>query len=193
MARVNIAADAELMKELEKEAKSKGYTIYSLTNIALKAMLDLIQSGEDSTTLTNLVDFYKITKDLDIIPVTSWYIESLVKLAYEKDAKTLEEICEEAGQQLSSYLKSRASTFDEIIEMYNNVRSVLPIKDIKVKQGSDSSLEIRVTGSGFSKESTFCTSRVFKKILEAYNFEILEISYSAGGIIFAKAKIGKLD
>ncbi|AWR96544.1 hypothetical protein DFR86_02585 [Acidianus sulfidivorans JP7] len=193
MARVNIAADAELMKELEKEAKSKGYTIYSLTNIALKAMLDLIQSGEDSTTLASLVDFYKITKDLDIIPVTSWYIESLVKLAYEKDSKALEQICEEAGQQISSYLKSRASTFDEIIEMYNSVRSVLPIKDIKVRQSSDSSLEIRVTGSGFSKESTFCTSIVFRKILEAYNFEILDMNYSAGGIIFTKVKLGKLS
>lgn len=191
MPRVNIAADAELMKELEKEAKSRGYTIYSLTNISLKAMLELIRSGEDSTTLTSLVEFYKISKDLEIVPVTSWYIESLVKIAYEKDQKGLEEICEGAGQQISSYLKARASTLEELLEIYSNVKSVLPIKDINVKQAADSTLEVRVTGSGFSKEATFCTSRVLKKILEAYNFEIVDLTYSPGGIIFAKVKLSK--
>lgn len=191
MPRVNIAADAELMKELEKEAKSRGYTIYSLTNVSLKAMLELIKSGEDSTTLMSLVEFYKISKDLEIIPVTSWYIESLVKLAYDKDQKALEEICEGAGQQISSYLKSRASSFHELLGIYGYVKSVLPIKDINVKQGADSSLEIRVTGSGFSKEATFCTSRVLKKILESFSFEILDLTYSPGGIIFAKAKFSK--
>lgn len=191
MPRVNIAADADLMKELEKEAKSRGYTIYSLTNISLRAMLELIKNGEDSTTLTSLVEFYKISKDLEIIPVTSWYIESLVKLAYEKDQKALEEICEGAGQQISSYLKSRASSLEELLEIYNNIRSALPIKDINVRQSSNSVLEIRVTGSGFSKEATFCTSRVFKKILETYNFEVLDLSYSPGGIILAKIKVNK--
>ncbi|EZQ02067.1 hypothetical protein CM19_11405 [Candidatus Acidianus copahuensis] len=188
MGRVNIAADSELVKELEKEAKSKGYTIFSLTNTAIKAMTDLIKSGEDSSTIQNLVEFYIIGKDLDIIPVTSWYIESLAKICYEKDIKAFEEICEGAGQQLSSYLKSRAPTFDGLMEIYDSVKSVLPIKDIHVKAGSDEEIEIRVTGSGFSKESTFCTSKVFQKILEGYSFNVIEMNYSPGGIIIAKAK-----
>lgn len=188
VARVNIAADAEIVKELEREAKSRGYTIFSLTNIALKSMLELIRSGEDSTTLSHLVEFYKITKDLDIIPVTSWYIENLVKLAYEKDQKALEEICDGAGQQISSYLRSRASTFEELLQIYDTIKSVLPIKDIRIKRVNDEIIEIRITGSGFSSESTLCTSKVFRKILEAYYFEILEMTYSPGGIVFTRVK-----
>ncbi|AWR93458.1 hypothetical protein [Acidianus brierleyi] len=191
MARVNIAADAELIKELEKEVKSRGYTIFAVTNIALKAILELLKSGEDSTTLQNLVEMYKITKDLDIIPIPSWYIENLVKLAYEKDSKSFQDICDGTGEQLSSYLKSRASSFEDLLNLYSEIRGVLPIKDINVKKGSGDSIDIRLTGTGFNIESTLCAGRVFKKILEAYSFEVIEMTTSPGGIIFVKAKYSR--
>jgi hypothetical protein len=186
--RVNIAADSDLIRELEKEAKSKGYTIYSLTNLALKAMLEMIRSGEDSTKLQDLVELHKIFKDLDVIPITSWYIESLAKLAYEKDQKAFQTICEGAGQQLASYLKSRASSLEELLVVYEGVKSALPIKDMKIKRVDHDMVELRLTGTGFSLESTFCASMVLKKILESYDFETVELVPSPGGIIYAKAK-----
>ncbi len=188
MARVNIAADADIVKELEKEVKSRGYTIYAVTNIALKAILEVLKSGEDSTTLRDLVELYKVSKDLDLIPVPSWFIESLVKLGYEKDKKSLEEICEGAGKQLSSYLKSRASSFEDLLKIYSEIRGVLPIKDINVKSGGDGTFDIRLTGTGFNVEATLCAGMAFKKILETYSFEIKELSPSPGGIIFMRAK-----
>ncbi|QKR00410.1 hypothetical protein GWK48_08525 [Metallosphaera tengchongensis] len=188
MGRVNIAADSELIKELEKEAKSRGYTIFSLTNLALRAMLEMIRMGEDSTKLQELVELHKIFKDLDVVPITSWYIESLAKLAYEKDQKAFQTVCEGAGLQVASYLKSRASTLEELIVVYENVKSVLPIKDLKVKKIEDDEFEVRLTGTGFSLESTFCASMVFKKVLESYGFTVLDLTPSPGGIIYAKAK-----
>lgn len=188
MPRINIAADSDLIKELEKEAKSKGYTIYSLTNLALKAMLEMIRSGEDSTKLQDLVELHKIFKDLDVIPITSWYIENLAKLAYEKDLKAFQSICEGAGQQLASYLKSRASTLEELLLVYEGVKSALPIKDMKIKRVDEDVVELRLTGTGFSLESTFCASMVMKKILENYGFVTLELTPSPGGIIYVKAR-----
>lgn len=189
MGRVNIAADSELIKEIEKEAKSRGYTIYSLTNLALKAMLEMIKMGEDSTKLQDIVELYKVFKDLDIVPVTSWYIESLAKLAYEKDQKGFQSICEGAGLQVASYLKSRASTLEELMSVYESVKSALPIKDLKIRKLENDDFELRLAGTGFSLESTFCASMVFKKIVESYGFTILELTPSPGGIIYAKARI----
>jgi hypothetical protein len=191
LARINIAADADIVKELEKEVKSRGYTIYAVTNIALRAILEVLKSGEDSTTLLDLVELYKISKDLDLIPIPSWFIESLVKLGYEKDQKKFEEICEGAGKQLSSYFKSRASNFEDLIQIYSEVKGVLPIKDISVKSSGDEIFDIRLTGTGFNVEATLCAGLAFKKILETYSFEVKEINPSPGGIVFIRARYSR--
>ncbi|AEB95453.1 hypothetical protein [Metallosphaera cuprina] len=191
MGRVNIAADSDLIKEIEKEAKVRGYTIYSLTNLALKAMLEMIKTGEDSTRLQDLVELYKVFKDLDVIPVTSWYIENLAKLAYEKDQKGFQSLCEGAGMQVASYLKSKASTLEELMLFYENVKSTLPIKDLKIRKLEGDDIELRLTGTGFSLESTFCASMVFKKIIESYGFTIVEIVPSPGGIIYVRARVNQ--
>ncbi|MEM0305017.1 MAG: hypothetical protein QW685_08330 [Saccharolobus sp.] len=188
MPRVNIAANAELVEELEEEAKKRGYTIYSLTNAALKALLKLLKEGEDTNTLEILVDYYIMSKALDIIPVTSWYLENLVQLAFEKDSKQYETICEQVGQQIGSFLKSKASTLDELLNLYNSIKSILPIRNVIAKNHGDL-LEVRITGSGFSAASTLCASRIFAKIAEAYSLSIKEVEAIPGGIVVIKAKV----
>jgi hypothetical protein len=59
---------------------------------------------------------------------------------------------------------------------------------MKIKRVDDDMVELRLTGTGFSLESTFCASMVLKKILESYDFETVELVPSPGGIIYAKAK-----
>ncbi|MFP3260859.1 MAG: hypothetical protein RXQ22_08260 [Sulfolobus sp.] len=54
MPRVNVAADAEIIEELEQEVKKRGYTMYAITNIALKAILEILKEGGDSETLSSL-------------------------------------------------------------------------------------------------------------------------------------------
>lgn len=187
MPRVNIAADSEILDELEQEAKRKGYTLYAITNLALKAVTEILKEGGDSETLMNLVEYYKIIKDLEIIPVTVWYLENLIKMAYESDQKKATEICEATGIQIASYLKTKASTFSELLEIYDKIKEVLPIKDVSIRQNGES-IDIRITGSGFGLESTTCASHIFRKILEEYGLNIISVTPSPGGIILVKAK-----
>ncbi len=190
MPRVNVAADAEIIEELEQEVKKRGYTMYAITNIALKAILEILKEGGDSETLSSLVEYYRTTKDLEIIPVTVWYLENLVKIAYSADQKKTLEVCETTGLQLASYLKTKANTIADVLEIYSKLKEILPVKDISIRQNSES-IEIRITGSGFGIESTSCASLIVKKILEEYGFEIETLTPSPGGIIFIKAKIKK--
>lgn len=187
MPRVNIAADSEILEELEQEAKRKGYTLFAITNLALKAVAEVLKEGGDSETLMSLVEYYKIIKDLEIIPVTVWYMENLIKLAYESDQNKAIEVCENTGVQIASYLKTKASTLSELLDIYDKVKEILPIKDISVKQNGDT-IDLRITGSGFGIESTTCAASILKKILEEYGFNILSITPSPGGIILVKAK-----
>jgi len=185
--RVNIAADSDVLEELEQEAKRKGYTLFAITNLALKAVAEILKEGGDSETLMSLVEYYKIVKDLEIVPVTVWYLESLIKVAYENDQNKVAEICEATGVQVASYLKTKASTLSELMNIYDQIREILPIKDISVKQNGDM-IDLRITGSGFGIESTTCASNILKKILEEYGFHIISMTSSPGGIILAKAK-----
>jgi len=185
--RVNIAADSDVLEELEQEAKRKGYTLFAITNLALKAVAEILKEGGDSETLMSLVEYYKIVKDLEIVPVTVWYLENLIKVAYESDQNKVTEICEATGVQVASYLKTKASTLSELMNIYDQIREILPIKDISVKQNGDM-IDLRITGSGFGIESTTCASNILKKILEEYGFHIISMTPSPGGIILVKAK-----
>ena len=187
MPRVNIAVDSEVLEELEQEAKRKGYTLFAITNLALKAVTEILKEGGDSETLLSLVEYYKIVKDLEIIPVTTWYLENLIKVAYESDKNKVTEICEATGIQVASYLKTKASTLSELMNIYDQVKEILPIKDISIKQNGDT-IDLRITGSGFGIESTTCASNILKKILEEYGFQIISITPSPGGVILVKAK-----
>jgi len=187
MPRVNIAAEADLIEQLESEAKKRGYTIYSLTNAALKALLKLLKEGEDANTLESLVDYYTISKALDIVPVTSWFLENLTKLAYEKDSKQYENMCEEVGEQIGSFLRSKASTLDELFDFYNAIKIVLPIRNVAIKNAGDV-IEFRITGTGFSLISTLCAGKIFSKIAEAYDLSIQDVDVVPGGIVTIKAK-----
>ncbi|QGA53397.1 hypothetical protein GFS03_01755 [Sulfolobus sp. E5-1-F] len=187
MPRVNIAAEADLIEQLENEAKKRGYTIYSLTNAALKALLKLLKEGEDASTLESLVDYYSISKALDIVPVTSWFLENLTKLAYEKDSKQYENMCEEVGEQIGSFLRSKASTLDELFDFYNAIKIILPIRNVAIKNAGDV-IEFRITGTGFSLISTLCAGKIFSKIAEAYNLSIQDVDVVPGGIVTIKAK-----
>lgn len=187
MPRVNIAAEADLIEQLENEAKKRGYTIYSLTNAALKALLKLLKEGENANTLESLVDYYTISKALDIVPVTSWFLENLTKLAYEKDNKQYENMCEEVGEQIGSFLRSKASTLDELFDFYNAIKIALPIRNVSIKNTGDM-IEFRITGTGFSLISTLCAGKIFSKIAEAYDLSIQDVDVVPGGIVTIKAK-----
>ncbi|XDF45247.1 hypothetical protein AB1303_04345 [Saccharolobus solfataricus] len=187
MPRVNIAAEADLIEQLQNEAKKRGYTIYSLTNAALKALLKLLKEGEDANTLESLVDYYTISKALDIVPVTSWFLENLTKLAYEKDNKQYENMCEEVGEQIGSFLRSKASTLDELFDFYNAIKIALPIRNVSIKNTGDM-IEFRITGTGFSLISTLCAGKIFSKIAEAYDLSIQDVDVVPGGIVTIKAK-----
>lgn len=172
---------------MESEAKKRGYTIYSLTNAALKALLKLLKEGEDANTLESLVDYYTISKALDIVPVTSWFLENLTKLAYEKDSKQYENMCEEVGEQIGSFLRSKASTLDELFDFYNAIKIILPIRNVAIKNAGDV-IEFRITGTGFSLISTLCAGKIFSKIAEAYDLSIQDVDVVPGGIVTIKAK-----
>ncbi|AHC50563.1 hypothetical protein SUSAZ_00160 [Sulfolobus acidocaldarius SUSAZ] len=184
MGRINIAADEKLVKELEQEAKKKGYTMYAVTNLAIQAMVEALREG-NAETLLSLIEYYKIVKDLELIPVTTWYLENLIRIAYEHDSNRVTEICESAGIQLASYLKTKVTGLNDIINIYNKIRTILPVKDVFLKQDEDG-IVIRITGSGFGLESTTCASVIFRKILEEYGFRVNQVSATPGGIIVYK-------
>ncbi len=182
MPRINIAADANLIEELEQEAKKRGYTIYALTNIAIKSLLKLLKEGEDASVLENIVEYHRLSSSLDLVPVTFWYLENITKLAYEKDPNEYEKICEGVGEQIGSYLKSKANDINDLMEIYNTIKPLMPIRDVQIKD-SNGLIEFRIYGTGFSAVSTLCASRIFSKMGESFGLEIKKVDALAGGVV----------
>jgi hypothetical protein len=188
LTRVNIAADGKLVEELEREAKKRGYTLYAVTNIALKAITKILKEGEDVSSLESLVEFYLMAKALDLVPVTSWFLDNLSRIAYEGSQDKYSEICKSAGKQLALYLKTRANSLEEVLVLYNLMKPILPINEIVVKKKENDEIEMRITGTGFSLESTLCAKDVVVNVMESYGFKILSAIPSPGGVIVLIAK-----
>ncbi|MCY0860445.1 MAG: hypothetical protein OWQ54_08460 [Sulfolobaceae archaeon] len=188
-----MAADSEIVKELEQEAKKKGYTMYAITNLALKSLVKLLKSGEDATTLEKLVNLYLLTKSIDTLPVPLWFLESVIKLLYEKDKKAYTEFCEAAGTQLAIFLKSRAHDIYELIKLYSDVKGVFPLKEFYISEENGGNLNIRITGTGFSQESTECAYYALKKILASYDIQVIKESISPSIISLTAKYYGQLS
>lgn len=185
MGRINVAADEQIVKELEAEAKRRGYTMYSLTNAALKLTLKVLKEGEDLSIIESLLEFYRISKNMSIVPVTAWYLDSISISMYQNDREGFEKICRDAGEQLGAFLRLRARSLDELLEVYESVKPVLPISNIMIRP-DNGGVEVQVSGSGFSRESTICASQVLTKVVEAFGMKVTSIVASPGGIIIAR-------
>jgi len=168
-----------------KLAKKRGYTLYAVTNMALKLALRAMKEGNDLELLEGLLEFYKVMKSMDAVPVTSWYLDNVSRLCFTANQHEFLSICEGAGDQLASYLKGRARNLQDVLGIYQVIRELLPISDISVN-GADGYTEIRVAGTGFSKESTTCAAKAFSRMLENFGFKTVELSASPGGIIYLK-------
>lgn len=193
MARINIAADSEIVKELEQEAKRKGYTMYAITNIALKSLVKLLKNGEDALTLDKLVNLFLLSKSIDTIPIPIWFLESVIKTVHEKDKNAYIELCEAAGSQLAVFLKSRAQDLYELMNLYTEVKGIFPIKEFYISEGNNGSLSIRISGTGFSQEATECTALAMKKLLSAYNVEIIKVDISPSIVTILGKYYGQLS
>lgn len=185
--RATIAASESLVDQLESEAKDRGYTIYSLTNTALEAMLELVKDNYPPDTLKALVRFYKISQTLRIVPVTDWFIEKVTEELYKSNKDKLKEICEQTGEQLAVFLQGQAPTIEDLLELWDDVKAVLPINNVSLRN-KDDEIIITITGSGFSHEATECSAWIASKIFESYGLKIVNVTGKQGGIILIKAK-----
>ncbi|BCU67054.1 hypothetical protein HS7_04910 [Sulfolobales archaeon HS-7] len=185
MARVNVAADEKIVEQLEDMAKKKGYTMFFLTNVALKLVLEVLREGEDLSTLEALIELFKITKSINVIPVTAWYLDNVSVTMFKESKEEFDKICSESGEQLGLYLKLRAKTLTELLQLYEKVKPVLPISSIVVRE-VNGDVEMQVSGTGFSRESTYCASKSLKRLLEAFGMKVSSVESSPGGIILAR-------
>ncbi|BBD72338.1 hypothetical protein HS1genome_0727 [Sulfodiicoccus acidiphilus] len=187
MRRINLAADQNVAAELESEAKKRGYTLYAVTNMALKLAVRAMKEGADLELLEGLLEFYRVMKSMDAVPVTSWYLDNVSKLCFSANQQEFLSICEAAGDQLASYLKGRAKDLSGVLEIYKVIRELLPISEISIN-AEDGFTEVRVAGTGFSRESTTCAARAFSRMLESFGLRTVELSASPGGIIYLKLR-----
>jgi|ECHhosMinimDraft_1075155.scaffolds.fasta_scaffold00881_3 hypothetical protein len=190
MGRINVAADEQIVRELEQEAKRRGFTMFSVTNFALRTALKVMKEGEDLQLMESLLEFYKIAKGINLVPITAWYLDNISVRAYQKDREGFEQICEGAGEQLASYLKGRVRDLSSLLNLYEVLKPALPINEVVIRE-KDGLFEIQVSGSGFSKESTTCAGKVLSKVVEAYGLKVFDMTASPGGIITAKARINQ--
>lgn len=187
MGRSTLAAEEAIVDQLEAEAKKRGYTIYSLTNIALQALLELLKEGYSPDLLISLIKFYKLSQTLRTIPVTDWFIEKLVEEVHRSSKDKLKEICERTGEQLATFLQGYAPTIEDLINLWKEIKNALPINDISVRNKDDEFL-ITITGSGFGLEATECSAWIASKIFESYGLKIESVVAKQGGIVLIKAK-----
>ena len=160
MARTNISVDQAVFEEFSSQAKLKDKTLFAFANESLSTVARISAEGGDPSELYGLWRTISILKQVDVITLPSEFVDDLIAKQYAADREGLLRMFSDLGSRLVGVLKIAAHDIDGLSELAKDLVMLLPLKQLKISRSTDvNSIEIRMVGTGRSKESTECSIR----------------------------------
>ncbi|MFB6491339.1 MAG: hypothetical protein TU35_008935 [Thermoproteus sp. AZ2] len=179
--RVNIAVARDVAEELAKLAEAGGMTQFALASELLRTGIDLMKSGYASAQVKELVRFYKIMTELEIVPIPGRLLDRLLTDMYKlnKDA-VLNAWCE-AGRALAGYIKALFGDLSAAVSLLPLLSKIVPVKRFDVRV-ADKEAVIEIVGIGYGIESVEANAAAAKCLLEDFGYKITEQVVALGVI-----------
>jgi len=183
--RINIAVAKHVAEELARVAEERGMTQFALASELLKLGLDLVKEGYEPQQVRELLTFYKIMSDLEIVPIPGRLLDKMVTDMYTLDSGAMERLWCEAGRMLAGYIKALFGDLKEVTSLVPYLARILPAKRFAV-QVTEKGASIDIVGIGYGMESVQVNAVAAKCLLEEFGF-VVEKVVTAPGVLKVEA------
>ncbi|MDA4111766.1 MAG: hypothetical protein OK439_04460 [Thaumarchaeota archaeon] len=191
MARTNIAVDDVIAARLADEATRANKTLYAFSNECIEAVLKIFH---DRGSADEIYPFWlqtKMSKELDGMPwLNRGLLDSLVKTFYPANSDTLLKIFFQYGVVLGSYVRLRASNFEDLLSLIKLFGSSIPARVFEMERIDDQSEKRYVFRyvSGISDDTTVCVGKYMEGLFSCYSSSI-QSKTSTAGVVEMEIKV----
>ena len=173
-ARVNIAVSKDVADELAKVAEERGMTQFALASELLKLGLELVENGYDTQQVRELLTFYKIMSELEIVPIPGRLLDKMITDMYKINSQVMEQLWCEAGKMLAGYIKALFGDLSGVVSLVPYLARILPAKRFEVKV-AENNVVIDVVGIGYGVESVQVNAVAARCLLEEFGYKVEKV------------------
>jgi hypothetical protein len=173
-ARANIAVSKNVADELSKVAEERGMTQFALASELLKLGLELVKNGYDSQQVRELLTFYKIMSELEIVPIPGRLLDKMITDMYRINSQVMEQLWCEAGKMLAGYIKALFGDLSGVVSLVPYLARILPAKRFEVKV-TENNVVIDVVGIGYGIESVQVNAVAARCLLEEFGYKVEKV------------------
>jgi len=173
-ARANIAVSKDVADELAKVAEERGMTQFALASELLKLGLELVENGYDLQQVRELLTFYKIMSELEIVPIPGRLLDKMITDMYRINSQVMEQLWCEAGKMLAGYIKALFGDLSGVVSLVPYLARILPAKRFEVKV-TENNVVIDVVGIGYGIESVQVNAVAARCMLEQFGYKVEKV------------------
>lgn len=177
--RINIAVARDVAEELANVAESSGMTQFALASELLRFGLELMKSGYSPSHVKELLQFYRIMAELEIVPIPGRLLDRLVTDMYKLNKEALLNIWCEAGKMLASYIKALFGDLSGATSMVPYLSKIVPVKRFEVK-ATEKEAVIDIVGIGYGMESVEVNAVAAKCLVEEFGYKVTQQIIASG-------------
>jgi hypothetical protein len=188
--RKTFAAREDLIDQMSRIAKQRGFTLYDYVNDLFKAA---IQAEEDGMNLQILIEKRELVSRAKkagfiLCPERLWY--DMIELGYSSNKNKAIERWSEAGTLLAKRYASNgaADPIMSIIADYEDFAWHVPPM---IAERTSGELSVNVSVSKFSESHTILYGKFLEGILNAYGYNKIESDITAGNICLRAIEEGE--
>jgi hypothetical protein len=172
--RVNIAVAKHVAEALARVAEERGMTQFALASELLKLGLELVENGYDSQQVRELLTFYKIMSELEIVPIPGRLLDKMITDMYRINSHVMEQLWCEAGKMLAGYIKALFGDLSGVVSLVPYLARILPAKRFEVKV-AENNVVIDVVGIGYGIESVQVNAVAARCLLEEFGYKVEKV------------------
>lgn len=178
-ARANIAVAKDVADELARVAEERGMTQFALASELLRLGLELVKNGYDSQQVRELLTFYKMMSELEIVPIPGRLLDKMITDMYKMDSQAMEQLWCEAGRMLAGYIKALFGDLSGVASLVPYLARILPSKRFEVKVAENNAV-IDVVGIGYGIESVQVNAVAARCLLEEFGYKVEKVITAPG-------------
>lgn len=177
--RANIAIAKDLADKLAETAERLGMTQFALANEMVGLGLDLLEMGYSLGQIRELVRFYKLMTELEIVPVPGRLLDRIIAEEVKIDRGAAMSVWCEAGKMLASYIRAVFGDLKNVVSFVPYLAKIVPSKRFEVKV-DDNRVVMDVIGLGYSIEAVEVNAEAARCLFSEFGYVVRDVVKGPG-------------
>jgi hypothetical protein len=112
-------------------AEERAMTQFALASELMRLGLELVKSGYNTQQVRELLMFYRIMTELEIVPIPGRLLDKMITDMYRINSQVMEQLWCEAGKMLAGYIKALFGDLSGVVSLMPYLARILPAKRLR--------------------------------------------------------------